>query len=326
MESNSKERLLYIYKVLYDRTDENNPLSTSQIIDIIEKEYGIDSHRTTISKDIDILKNFGVDIVKINSTQNKYFIASRKFEIPELKLLIDAVESSKFITQKKSEELVAKLASMASRSQSDKLKRNLDTPDRIKPGNEQIYYIVDTINDAINQRKKISFQYYEYSVDKEKKLKNNGMDYIFSPYTLVWNGDYYYMVGFSDKHQKIVSFRVDRIAAAPHILSERIVPKPRDFNIAKFTKSVFKMFESEHVIAELKCDNSLMKVIIDHFGEDVRTNEYSNTEFIAKAEISASPTFFGWIFGFSGKIQILGPQSLKNQYRDMVKSTLDTLI
>ena len=326
MESNSKERLLYIYKVLYDRTDENNPLSTSQIIDIIEKEYGIDSHRTTISKDIDILKNFGVDIVKINSTQNKYFIASRKFEIPELKLLIDAVESSKFITQKKSEELVAKLASMASRSQSDKLKRNLDTPDRIKPGNEQIYYIVDTINDAINQRKKISFQYYEYSVDKKKKLKNNGMDYIFSPYTLVWNGDYYYMVGFSDKHQKIVSFRVDRIAAAPLILSERIVPKPRDFNIAKFTKSVFKMFESEHVIAELKCDNSLMKVIIDHFGEDVRTNEYSNTEFIAKAEISASPTFFGWIFGFSGKIQILGPQSLKNQYRDMVKSTLDTLI
>ena len=326
MESNSKERLLYIYKVLYEQTDENNPLSTSQIIDCIEKEYGIDSHRTTIAKDIDILKKFGVDIVKISSTQNKYFIASRKFEIPELKLLIDAVESSKFITQKKSEELVAKLASMTSKNQADKLKRNLNTPDRIKPGNEQIYYIVDTVNEAINQRKKISFQYYEYSADKKKKLKNDGMDYIFSPYTLVWNGDYYYMVGFSDKHQKIASFRVDRIAATPDILSEKIVPKPRNFNIAKFTKSVFKMYDSEHVIAELRCDNSLMKVIIDHFGEDVRTSEYNNTEFIAKAEVSASPTFFGWIFGFGGKIQIISPQSLKNQYRDMVKSTLETLI
>ena len=326
MESKSKERLLYIYKVLYERTDENNPLSTSQIIDIIENEYGIESHRTTISKDIDILKNFGVDIFKINSTQNKYFVASRKFEIPELKLLIDAVESSKFITQKKSEELVKKLASMASRSQSYKLKRNLDNPDRIKQGNEQIYYIVDTINDAINQNRKISFKYYEYSADKKKKLKNNGLDYVFSPYTLVWNGDYYYMVGYSEKHQKIISFRVDRIAQTPEILSERAVQKPRSFNIAKYTKSVFKMFDSEHVIAHLKCDNSLMKVIIDHFGEDVITSEYNTNEFIAKAEVSASPTFFGWVFGFGGKIQIIGPESLKTQYKKMVKETLDSII
>ena len=211
---------------------------------------------------------------------------------------------------------------MASKSQSEQLKRNLHSTDRVKPVNEQIYYIVDTINDAINQNKKISFQYFEYGADKKRKLKNGGMSYIFSPYSLVWNGDYYYALGYSDKHERIVSFRVDRIASNPKILLEEAVPQPRNFNIANFTKTVFKMYDSENVIAELKCDNSLMKVIIDHFGEDVRTTEYSSTEFIAKTEISASPTFFGWVFGFAGKIQIVSPRSLKKQYRDMVELAL----
>lgn len=325
MES-SKERLLYIYKILYERTDENNPLSTTQIIDIINEEYGIESHRTTISKDIDLLKKFGVDIYKIVSTQNKYFIASRKFEIPELKLLIDAVESSKFITQKKSEELVVKLASMASSSQAERLKKDINTLSRIKPDNEKIYYIVDKINEAINKSKKISFQYYEYSANKKRKLKNNGNSYIFSPYTMVWNGDYYYVVGYSEKHQKVVCFRMDRIAHIPEVLNEKAVPKPKYFDISKFIKSTFKMYDSKHVIAELKCDNSLMKVIIDHFGEDVMTSEYSESEFIVKAEVSASPTFFGWLFGFEGKIQIISPYSLKEQYREMVKDTLTLLL
>lgn len=301
----TKPRLLYLLKILEERTDENHPLSTNRLIDILSEEYGIPAHRTTIGKDIATLQEFGIDVITIHSSQCKYFIGSRKFELPELKLLIDAVESSKFITAKKSDELIEKLHSLTSIGQVSKLKRNNYVVNRIKPDNEQIFYIVDAINDAINENKQISFQYFEFSGLKKKVLRNKGEIYTLSPYHLVWNGDYYYVLGYSPKHDKIVTFRVDRIAASPEILKLESEPKPKDFDLGEFTKSVFFMYDGDKVMVDLRCDNSLMKTVVDRFGEDITTLAYDMTSFRVITEVSASPTFFGWVFGFGGKVQIL---------------------
>lgn len=321
----TKPRILYLLRILEQYTDEEHPLTTKQLIDKLQDEYGISAHRTTLSKDIAALQEFGVDIVTVHSTQSKYFIGSRKFELPELKLLIDAVESSRFITAKKSESLIRKIHTLTSQGQVSKLRRNNYVVDRIKPDNEQIYYIVDTINDAINEGKQISFQYYDYSGLKKKVLKNKGEIYKLSPYKLLWSGDYYYVIGYSEKKGKVINFRVDRIAAAPTILSENAIPVPKDFDLENFTKEVFFMFSGDEVEVDLQCDNSLMKTMIDRFGENVKTLAYDMTSFRLITEVSVSPTFFGWVFGFDGKVKILGPKNVKEQYYKMISEAMNNL-
>lgn len=322
----TKPRILYLYKILLERTDEEHPLTTVQIMKILNEEYGITAHRTTIPKDIAALQEFGVDIVVVHSTQSKFFVASRKFELPELKLMIDAVESSRFITSRKSESLIEKIHTLTSQEQISKLKRNNYVVDRIKPDNEQIYYIVDTINDAINEGKQISFQYYDYSGLKKKVLKNKGEVYKLSPYKLLWSGDYYYVIGYSEKKGKVINFRVDRIATIPTILAKDVIPMPEDFDIENFSKEVFFMFSGQNVEVDLRCDNSLMKTMVDRFGEDVTTLAYDMTSFRLITEVSASPTFFGWVFGFGGKVQILGPESVKEQYNQMIVTANENLL
>ncbi len=321
----TKSRILYLQKILLERTDEDHTLSTNQLIEILKNEYGISAYRTTIASDIDALREFGLDIVTVRSTQCRYFVANRRFELPELKLLIDAVESSKFITNKKSDALIEKIHTLASQGQVSKLKRNNYIVDRVKPNNEQIYYIVDTVNDAINMGKQISFQYYEYTGLKKKVLKNKGEVYRLSPYKLLWSGDYYYVIGYSEKKEKIVTFRVERIAAIPKILDADAAEKPADFDFTEFLKEVFFMYDGETVKVELRCDNSLMKTMIDRFGEDVTTLACDMSSFRLVTEVSASPTFFGWVFGFNGKVQIFAPESVKRQYRLMINEAAEAL-
>lgn len=173
MDSNSKMRTLYLAKILYEQTDEEHSLTTNQLIQILEEQYGIQSHRQTIKAEIELLRTFGLEIEEIKSTQNRYNLFGRKFDTPELKLLIDAVESSKFITARKSKELVEKISSLTSNHVATSLKRNVSCEGRIKHGNERVYLIIDAINDAINSNKKISFQYFQYNEHKEKTLKRN---------------------------------------------------------------------------------------------------------------------------------------------------------
>lgn len=322
MTSDNKARLLYVLRLLEQYSDEDHPLSTMDLLSMLSEKYGISTHRITLKTDIETLQSFGIDIEVKNSSQNLYYISSRQFEIPELKLLIDAVESSKFITEKKSEVLVSKLTSFVSEHQAKQLKRNLCTTDRIKPSNELIYYIVDAINEAINTGKKISFHYYEYNVKKEKKLKNGGKPYILSPYSLVWNGDFYYVVGYSEKHKDVCVFRVDRILKAPNILKNDAVPQPSDFNIADYTKSVFQMYGSSECEVTLRCDNSLMKYIIERFGEDVHTTAYDMTSFRTIVDVELSPTFYSWVFTFGDKVQILTPEHAKREYCEMLNAAL----
>ena len=314
----TKPRILYLLKILQERTDEEHQLSTNQLIEILNDEYGISTYRTTISKDVTALQQFGIDVVSVRSTQTRYFIGDRDFELAELKILIDAVESSKLITHKKSKELISKIHTLTNEGQVYKLKRNNYFAERVKPDNELIYYIVDAINEAINNNKQISFQYYEYSGLKKKVLRNKGEVYIISPYSLVWCGDYYYVVGHSKKKDKIVTCRVDRIAATPEILDKDGVPAPKDFDVAEYTKQVFFMYDGEQVEVTLRCDNSLMKTMIDRFGEDVKTLAYDMESFRLITTISASQTFYGWVFGFGGKVQILEPAEVKEEYRQMI--------
>lgn len=325
MEKGNKKRLILIQEILEKYSDEEHPVSTVQIMDILDKEYDMKIHRTTVGKDIADLIEMGVDVQCIRSTQNKYFIGTRYFELPELKLLVDAVASSKFITEKKSQDLISKLGKFVSVYQQDEIKRNIRTESRIKPSNERSFYIVDTINTAINQRKKISFTYYDYNVHKEKVLRNDGKPYVFSPYSLVWNGDYYYVVGFSDKHQKIGTFRVDRIVSTPEILRETTVPMPAGFDISEFTKTVFQMYDTERITATLKCTADMMKILIDRFGEDVRTEVIDEDTFSATVDVSLSPNFYGWLFGLGGKIELLSPPTAVEKYTEILSSIISSL-
>ena len=323
MDNTAKLRPFYIAKILHERTDEEHTLSTTQIIEILESEYCISSHRQTIKTDIEMLRQFGFEIEEIKSTQNRYNMFARTFDTPELKLLIDAVESSKFITSSKSKELVEKISSLTSAHVAAALKRNVSCEGRIKPGNEKVYIILDTINDAINKNKKISFQYFQYNVKKEKKLKHNGKPYVITPLHLVWNGDCYYMVGVYDYQQRLGSFRVDRIAKQPLILEEDGTPAPEDFNIDQYINTTFRMYNSEHEEVELICDNDVMDAIIDRFGEDVTTYANDMTSFRAVVNIAISHVFYSWVFGFGGKVRIKGPENIKAEYEEMLHKAVE---
>jgi len=322
MEQKNKSRILYILKLLYDKTDEQNPLSTVEIIDYLAS-LGISAHRRTIAADMELLEEFGIDVITIKSTQNKYFIGSREFELPEIKLLVDAVESSKFITPKKSEDLIKKLSRLTSQNQATELNRHIFIDKRVKPENEEIYYIVDAIHNAISQNKQIEFKYYEYTQEKEKVYKNNGYVYKLSPYALSWSEDHYYVIGYCKKHGKISMFRVDRMAKIK-ITDKTSVSMPEDFNVADYAKKIFEMYDGETKTVELKCTNDLMKVIIDRFGEDVNTTTLGSNCFKAIVDVSVSPTFFGWVFQFAGKMSILAPNEVKKDYLDIAKKVAES--
>ncbi len=325
MDNEAKLRPLYLAKILYEKTDEEHFLTTAQLMQILEEQYSIKSHRQTIKGDIELLKQFGMEIEEVKSTQNRYNLYGRRFEVPELKLLIDAVESSKFITAKKSKELVGKLSVLAGEHASAKLKRNVSCEGRVKSGNERIYLIVDAINEAINANKKISFQYFRYDVRKQHKLKRNGEPYTITPLHLVWNGDYYYMVGVYDYKQRIGSFRVDRIAKRPDILDEDGTPAPEGFDINEHINTTFRMFSSDRAEVELICDNDVMDSIIDRFGEDVTTYANDMTSFRAVVDVAISNVFYSWIFGFGGKVKIKSPECIKEKYSEMLKAAMCTI-
>lgn len=325
MDYDAKLRPLYLVRILRERTDEDNSLSTSQLCTILKNEYGIETHRTTIKSDIEMLQAAGFGIQAVRSTQNLYNYVDREFDIAELKLLIDAVESSKFITSTKSEQLVSKLTAMAGVNKARDLKRNLVVDGRYKLENEKIFYIVDAINNAINQKKKVRFQKIEYNVKKERVLHHGGEKYTFSPYSLVWDGDFYYVVGYSEKYHTIGSHRVDRIAEPPEILEDASVPMPVGFDINKFINTMFRMYNAPRIEVELLCDNSVMDAIIDKFGPSVHTYAGDLQNFRVIEEVAVGTVFFNWIFGFEGKVKIKGPESVKQQYREMVEKAATRL-
>ena len=325
MDTDAKIRPLYLLKILKEETDEDHYLTTAQLCSILEKRYGIETFRTTIKSDIDLLRQAGASIQITRSTQNLYNYIERDFDIPEIKMLLDAVLSSKCITKDKSAKLVAKLSELAGPYKSKELKRNLIVDGRIKQENEQVFLVVDVINDAINRRKKIRFQKADYNVKKERVLHNGGEQYVFSPYSLVWDGDYYYVVGYSDKYQSIGSHRVDRIYKRPEMLEETVVAPSPEFDINKYINTMFRMYDAPRQIVELQVDNDLMDPIIDKFGPNVTTYACDQHSFRVEATVSIGTTFYNWVFGFHGKVKIRTPENVRDEYKRLVLETAASL-
>lgn len=325
MDITDKLRPFYLLQILQNHTDEDHALSTVQLCRLLKDNYGIDTFRTTIKSDIEVLQKAGYSIQVIRSTQNRYNLIERDFEVPEVKLLIDAVMSSRFITRSKSESLAAKLAELTGPFKAGELKRNLIVTDRFKPENEHVYLIADAINDAINTQKKIRFQMAEYNVNKERVLHNNGEYYVFSPYSLVWDGDYYYVVGFSDKYKSIGSHRVDRIFKRPEILNIPTVSAPADFDINEYVNTMFHMNIADREEVELLVENDLMDSIIDRFGSDVSISVCDQNTVKITTEVSVGPAFFNWIFGFQGRVRITKPESVKCEYIALVRKAVESM-
>lgn len=317
----NKGRILALLQYLYKYTDEEHAVTTNELIEILS-QAGYSANRKTVKDDIDIISEAGFDVITIKSSSNAFFWGSRTFELPELKLLVDAVSSSRFISNKKSEQLIDKLATLTSEQLSQQLIQRIYTKERIKTNNNQLYYVIDKITDAIQSGRKVQFRYTEYNADKEKVLRNDGELYINSPYALLWNEDYYYMIGYSEKREKVVTFRVDRMIE-PKILNEDAYPEPAEFHITDFIRKVFEMFDGEEETVTLECENALMNTIVDRFGEEVETKRISESKFEAKVSVSASKTFYGWVFQFGGQIKITRPEHIRKEYLDMAKAVME---
>ena len=313
----SKARLLMLVKMLYEKTDDQNSMNTFQILDYL-REQKIHSNDKTLRRDMALLSELGFDVIVDHSKPNRYHIGDRGFDLAEVKLLIDAVASSRFVTEKKSQELGEKLAKLASEHKRPQLIRHIHATNRVKTDNEEIFYTVDIVNEAINAKKKIAFKYTEYNRYKEKVFRNYGEVYELSPYALFWNEDYYYVVGWSDKHENVSVFRTDRLYK-PEILTENVTPEPAGFSLEDYSKKVFEMYDGEEVDVVLECKNEFMKYIIDRFGEDVDAEPVSRTTFEARVKVALSPTFYAWVFTFAGGIRIVSPDKAVEEIVKMAK-------
>ena len=316
--ADKKSRLLYLQKILCDKTDENHPMTMSNIISELA-EYGIDACSKTVLTDIKLLQEFGIDIVCDKSRENKYFIGDRDFELPELRLLVDAVASSRFIPKKKSTALIQKITSLASPYQAKMLKKQVFIDTRIKQLDSKVFITVDTLSSAINNGMMISFQYSDYDKDRKKVLKHSGYKYIFSPYNLIWDNDFYYVLGYSEKHEEIIAFRVDRIVKA-EILPEKARVIPKADALERYARSVFYMYDGKPTEVTLNCTNDLMRVVIDRFGEDILTETHDDKSFNATIKVAVSPTFFGWVFQFAPDMKIVSPKSVQIQYAEKART------
>jgi len=310
-------RTLLILKYLWETTDEEHTVSLADISAYLQGCGIPKPDARTLRKDIDQLIELGVDIVHNRSIQNRYYVATRHFEAPEMKLLIDAVQSSRFITPKKSKTLIKKLAAFAGPHHTELLRRELYVDSRAKSGNESIYLTVDRIQTAIAEKVKISFQYFDYAPDKTKLLRHDGGIYCVSPYALIWNNDTYYLVGHHDRRGHIATFRADRITAL-ELLDEPAVKRPADFDVSVYFTREFSMLGGRACEVVLLCGNDLMGNIIDRFGESVPTEIVDAEHFKVTVVVALSNNFYGWVFASGGNIQILSPPEAIAEFRQLL--------
>lgn len=319
-ESNQKLKLLYLLKILYEQSDEEHFLPMSYLIEKLAS-YGVSAERKSIYSDLEYLEQFGFDIIKEKGKNAGYALLSREFELAHLKHLVDSVQASKFITEKKADELIKKLEGLTSKHNAKKLRRNVYISQSVKSINETIYYNIDTLHEAINNKKKVAFKYFEYNLNKERVLKNNGDDYIASPYSLTICDENYYLVSHYEKHENFSNFRVDKMEKI-RILDEDIVDYKTftdpSFEIADYSKKLFSMFSGEIKDVKILCENSLVNAVIDRFGRDVLIRKETDTHFVATLKVSQSPTFFAWVFTFGDKMKIISPSDTAKEFKNTI--------
>lgn len=313
---NQKQKLLYLLKFFYEETDEEHTLTVNEIIAKLEQN-GISAARRSIYDDIRVLQYFGIDIDMRKSKTCEYFLASRLFETSELKILIDSIQSSRFITKKKSESIIKRLKQLASKPQSRKFSGQIYIYDRIKSMNECILYNVDTLHNAIAENRKVTFRYFDYNIKREKVFRKNGESYSVSPLALTFDNENYYLISYNDKYEDYVHYRVDKMVDIEISKEKRIMPKEK-FNAAEYVKPMFSMFdgEVEHITALFHI--SYLNVIIDRFGDSVILRETEDAEcFQATFKAAISPNFLSWIIGFGAGALILSPQWVADEVRNL---------
>lgn len=320
----NKLKTLYLMKILLDRTDDDHSLTMPELISALG-EYGIEAERKSLYADISALREYGIDIETRRGKSVGYYVANRLFELPELKLLVDAVQSSRFITTKKSNELIKKLSSLASGYEATQMRRQVYVANRIKTHNESIYYNIDALHSAILRSSRITFQYFDWTPDKTRALRHDGHLYDVSPWALTWDDENYYLIAYDSAVGDIRHYRVDkmlRITATGQPRDGR--DKFRDFDMAVYSSRTFGMFGGQLECVVLDCADELAGVIIDRFGQDV-TIVRREGHFETTVNVMVSPMFLSWVVSFGGRMKILSPGTVKNAMAELCGSTMAAL-
>lgn len=320
-----KLKLLYILKFLEEHTDEAHPMTTAELISRLGAE-GITCERKTIYADINALVDFGYDILQVSNRRGGgYYLASRDFELAELKLLVDAVQSSRFITSKKSRELIKKLEQIAGKHDAGKLQRQVYVAGRIKTENESIYYNIDNLHRAIQENKQISFTYLEWNL--QKKLVPKGGQREVSPWALVWRDENYYLVAFNPIDGILKHYRVDKMG------SVEILEKKRDglaqfekLDIAAYSNRTFGMFGGEEETVTMRFPNRLVGVVLDRFGKEADIRPLQDETFRIRAKVAISGQFFGWLAGIGPEAEVVAPEQTRELYEEWLQQILNKQI
>ena len=318
---NQKLKQIYLMKVLLDNTDETHSMTMPEIVTALN-EYGISAERKSIYDDIEALRIFGMDIIGEKSGRTFiYHVGSRDFELAELKLLVDSVQSSKFITAKKSYELISKIEKIASKHEAKQLQRQVFVSERIKTMNESIYYNVDIIHSAIANNAKIRFQYFKWNVDKQQELRHDGEYYLISPWALTWDDENYYMIGYDHKVGIIKHYRVDKMLRIEETMENREGRQHfRQFDMAVYAKKMFGMFDGKEQSVRIECDNALADVMIDRFGKSVSMIKTYENHFAINVTVAVSRQFFGWIISLGSGVVITKPENVVEQLKEEIRN------
>lgn len=319
-----KFKLIYIIKYLLENTDENHKVTMADILKYLENQ-DVTAERKGIYDDIITIRELGIEVIGEKIGRNfYYYVMDRDFEVAELKLLVDAIQSSKFITEKKSQELIKKLGSLVSVHEAKQLQRQVYVSGRAKALNENIFYNIDAIHSAIGTNRKIRFQYFQWNVKKEMELRKNGEFYEVSPWALLWEDENYYLIGFDSMNQEIRHYRVDKMLKISELNSIREGKEYFEkLNMADYTKKNFGMFAGEEEMVKLEVHNRLIGVMIDRFGTDIMIIPADEEHFRINVKVSVSNQFFGWIFGLGSDVKILGPENIVNRMKEEVKKTME---
>lgn len=326
---NQKLKLLYLYQILLQKTDEEHKLGMEDLLAALAR-CGIEAERKSIYSDIAALQDFGLDVMLQRGPSGGYYVASRDFELAELKLLVDAIQCSRFITEKKSNELIKKIESLASEAQARALQRQVYVSDRIKTINESIYYNIDTLHSAISAGVQITFQYFEWMLDFtseqriQKRYRKGGALYQVSPWALTWDDENYYMIAYDGASDSIRHYRVDKMEHISLTENRREGQQIfHDLNIASYSRKMFGMFSGEEKNVRLRCENRFIGVIRDRFGADLMVRYLDEDHFSVQVSVAVSPQFFSWVFGLGGAVQIIEPVDVRaafqQQLRDMIE-------
>lgn len=314
---NQKLKLLYLADILERKTDEQHPLTAAQLIEELAK-CDIEAERKSIYDDMEQLGRFGYDILLNRSrTNGGYYLASRQFELAELKVLVDSVTASRFITPKKTRELVAKLEQLCSVYEEKQLRRQVYVVNRIKTENEQIFYNVDLIHSAIHRNKQISFQYLAWSTDKEMRLKREGGRYAASPLGLTWDDEKYYLIAYEEEKGQIRHYRVDKMKSIEIRSMDRSQESGYEtFDMAVYANKTFGMYGGVCDTVSLSFPESMVGVMIDRFGRGISLLKDGDGRYRIRVDVAISGQFFGWLAGLGKEVSILSPQSVREQYKE----------